>query len=49
VVRLSAEVPLGLGDRKALGSVPKLGATKRQALAQKFKRGPIPAIHGLVR
>jgi hypothetical protein len=39
----------GLIDRKAPGSAPKLGATERQALLQMVERGPIPAVHGVVR
>jgi transposase len=54
VVRFNAEGPAGLIDRKPPGSAPKLGAPKlgaaeRQALAQMIERGPIPAVHGVVR
>jgi transposase len=49
VVRFNAEGPAGLIDRKAPGSTPKLGATERQALLQMVERGPMPAIHGVVR
>ena len=49
VVRFNAEGPAGLIDRKAPGSAPKLGAAERQALAQMVERGPIPAVHGVVR
>jgi transposase len=49
VVRFNAEGPAGLIDRKPPGSVPKLGAAERQALAQMVERGPIPAVHGVVR
>lgn len=49
VVRFNAEGPAGLIDRKAPGAAPKLGAPERQALAQMVERGPMPAIHGVVR
>jgi transposase len=49
VVRFNAEGPAGLIDRKAPGSAPKLGAAERQALAQMVARGPVPAVHGVVR
>lgn len=49
VVRFNAEGPAGLIDRKPPGSAPKLGASERQALAQMVERGPIPAVHGVVR
>lgn len=49
MARFNAEGPAGLIDRKAPGSTPKLGATERQALLQMVERGPIPAIHGVVR
>lgn len=49
VVRFNAEGPAGLIDRKAPGSAPKLGAAERQALLQMIERGPIPAVHGVVR
>jgi transposase len=49
VVRFNAEGPAGLIDRKPPGSAPKLGAAERQALAQMVERGPIPAVHGVVR
>jgi transposase len=49
VVRFNADGPAGLIDRKAPGSTPKLGATERQALLRMVERGPIPAIHGVVR
>lgn len=40
VMRLNAEGPAGLIDRKASGSAPKLRAAERQALAQMIERGP---------
>lgn len=49
VVRFNADGPAGLIDRKAPGSAPKLGATERKALLQMVERGPIPAVHGVVR
>ena len=49
VVRFNAEGPAGLIDRKPPGATPKLGATERQALLQMLGRGPMPAIHRVVR
>ena len=49
VVRFNAEGPEGLCGRKAPGPVPLLSAAHRQALAAQIDRGPIPAIHGVVR
>jgi len=49
VVRFNAEGPTGPIDRKPPGSTPELGASERQALLQMVERGPIPAIHGVVR
>ena len=49
VLRFNAEGPEGLIDRKPPGPSPKLNAAQRQALSEIVERGPIPAIHGVVR
>lgn len=49
VVRFNAEGPEGLMDRKAPGGTPKLTPEQRQALSEIVERGPIPAVHGVVR
>ena len=49
VVRFNAEGPAGLIDRKAAGRTPLLSDEHRHALAAQIDRGPIPAIHGVVR
>ncbi|WP_093087700.1 IS630 family transposase [Sphingobium sp. AP50] len=49
VVRFNAQGPDGLLDGKAPGKPPLLNDTQRQALAEIVERGPIPAIHGVVR
>jgi transposase len=49
VVRFNAEGPEGLCDRKAPGPTPLLTDVHRQALAAQIDRGPVPAIHGVVR
>jgi transposase len=49
VVRFSAEGPAGLIDRKVPGPKPRLTKAHRRALAAQIDRGPIPAIHGVVR
>ena len=49
VVRFNAEGADGLIDRRAPGPTPLLSAVHRQALAVQIDRGPIPAIHGVVR
>lgn len=49
VMRFNAEGPNGLIDRTAPGPAPKLNADQRQALAALVERGPIPAVHGVVR
>ena len=49
VLRFNAKGPDGVIDGKAPGRAPKLNATQRQALARMIERGPIPAIHGVVR
>ena len=49
VLRFNAEGPEGLIDRKPPGASPKLTAGQRRALCELVERGPIPAIHGVVR
>ncbi len=49
VLRFNAEGPDGLIDGKAPGQPRKLNSEQRQALAEIVERGPIPAIHGVVR
>lgn len=49
VMRFNAEGPEGLRDRKAPGPTPRLTDAHRAALADIIDRGPIPAIHGVVR
>jgi len=49
VLRFNARGPAGLIDGKAPGNASKLDATQRQALAAIVERGPIPAIHEVVR
>ncbi|GIX11442.1 MAG: hypothetical protein KatS3mg116_3350 [Elioraea sp.] len=49
VQRFNAEGPAGLLDRKAPGPRPRLTDDHRKALAARIDRGPIPAIHGVVR
>jgi transposase len=49
VLRFNAEGPAGLIDRKAPGGKPKLNDEQRRALCEIVERGPIPAIHGVVR
>ena len=49
VLRLNAEGPDGLIDRKAPGPRRKLTDEQRAALAGIVEAGPIPAIHGVVR
>src|SRR4051794_18219147 len=49
VVRFNARCPEGLIDGKAPGTTCKLNHSQRQALAEKVKNGPTPAIHGVVR
>lgn len=49
VVRFNAEGPDGLRDRKAPGPTPRLTDAHRAALAAQIDRGPIPALHGVVR
>lgn len=49
VVRFNARGPAGLLDGKAPGNQSRLNDTQRRALVETVERGPIPAIHGLVR
>ena len=49
VLRFNAEGPDGLIDRKAPGPRRKLSDKQRAALAEMVEKGPIPAIHGVVR
>jgi transposase len=49
VRRFNANGPDGLVNGKAPGKPPKLSADQRVALAATVERGPIPAIHGVVR
>src|SRR3954464_14862514 len=49
VVRFNARGPEGLIDGKAPGNTCKLNDRQRQTLANIVERGPMPAIHGVVR
>lgn len=49
VVRFNARGPDGLLDGKAPGKRSRLNDAQRQALVETVERGPIPAIHGVVR
>jgi transposase len=49
VLRFNAAGPGGLINGKAPGNPPKLSDDQRVALAAAVERGPIPAIHGVVR
>src|SRR3954464_5825362 len=49
VVRFNARGPAGLIDGKAPGNARKLNESQRQALVNIVERGPMPAIHGVVR
>jgi transposase len=49
VLRINAEGPDGLIDRKSAGPQRKLTDEQRAALVRQVERGPIPAIHGVVR
>jgi len=48
-LRFNARGADGLLDGKAPGRPCKLNAAQRQAVAGIIERGPIPAIHGVVR
>src|SRR3954471_1428138 len=49
VVRFNARGPDGLINGKAPGNTCKLNDSQRQALVNIVERGPMPAIHGVVR
>ena len=49
VVKFNAHGPDGLIDGKAPGNARKLNESQRQALVNIVERGPMPAIHGVVR
>ena len=49
VVKLNALGPDGLIDRKPPGLPSRLNDTHRAALVAIIERGPIPAVHGVVR
>jgi len=49
VLRFNTEGPLGLIERHGKGRPPLLTAAHRVALAAMLERGPIPAIHGVMR
>lgn len=49
VLRFNARGPDGLLDGKAPGQRSRLDDAQRRALVEVVERGPIPAIHGVVR
>lgn len=49
VIRFNARGPDGLVDGKAPGPRARLNDGQRRALVEAVERGPIPAIHGVVR
>ena len=49
VVRFNARGPEGLLDGKAPGQRSRLNDAQRRALVETVERGPIPAIHAVVR
>jgi transposase len=49
VERFNTRGPAGLVTGRAPGGKPKLNDAQREALARTVERGPIPAIHGVVR
>jgi transposase len=49
VVRFNARGPEGLLDGKAPGQRSRLNDAQRRALVETVERGPIPAVHGVVR
>ena len=49
VIKFNAAGPEGLIDRKPPGQPSLLNATHRAALVDAMERGPIPAVHGVVR
>ncbi len=49
VLKLNADGPEGLIDRKAPGQPSRLTDAHRAALAAMIESGPVPAVHGVVR
>ena len=49
VLRFNARGPDALVNGKSPGQPSKLNDLQRQAIAEMIKRGPIPAVHGVVR
>ncbi len=49
VLKLNADGPAGLVDRKAPGQPSRLNDAHRAAIAAVIESGPAPAIHGVVR
>ncbi len=49
VVRFNVHGLEGLVDRKAPGPTPKLAQAQWQALVAMVEKGPMPAVHGVVR
>lgn len=49
VLKSNAAGPAALIDRKAPGQPSRLNAAHRAALVEAIERGPIPAVHGVVR
>jgi transposase len=49
VLKLNADGPDGLLDRKAPGQSSRLRDVHRAAIAAMIESGPIPAVHGVVR
>ena len=49
VLRFNARGPDALVNGKSPGQPSKLNDLQRQAIADMIERGPIPAVHGLVR
>jgi transposase len=49
VVRFNAHGPAGLVDRHGPGASPLLSPAQLRALVEVVERGPIPAVHGVVR
>jgi transposase len=49
VMKFNAQGPEGLIDRKPPGQPSRLNGAHRAALATILERGPIPAVHGVVR
>ena len=49
VMKFNAQGPEGLIDRKPPGQPSRLNGAHRSALAPILERGPIPAVHGVVR